>query len=214
MSYIAGMDAPTSLDPMTVEEFFAFLEGRPDGEKWELIEGMPVCDTTGTWNHQRLLGRIFGALHERSGARPWEVLPGFCVQLSPHDVAFPDVLVRPRGGIKMTSCICDDAIVAVEVLSPLTADRDLRWKRQLYPTLPALQHYVMIAPDDVEVFAYNRMERFAERRFGALEDLLDLSSLDISIPIADIYVGVSHSLQLRLPLPPANGQALQVRASS
>jgi Uma2 family endonuclease len=205
------MAVSTSLDPITVEEFFAFLEGRPDGEKWELIEGVPVRDATGTWHHQRLLGRIFGALHERSCKKPWEVLPGFCVQLSPHDVAFPDVLVRPRGGIEMTSCICDDAIIAVEVLSPLTADRDLRWKRQLYPTLPSLQHYVMIAPDDVEVFAYNRIDGFTERRFGALEDILDFSSIDVSIPITEIYVGVSPSLQLRLPLLPDNGHALQVR---
>jgi Uma2 family endonuclease len=212
MSYIAGMDASTSLDPMTVEEFFAFLEGRPDGEKWELIEGMPVRDATGTWDHQRLLGRIFGALHERSRARPWEVLPGFCVQLSLHDVAFPDVLVRPRGGIEMMSCICDDAIVAVEVLSPLTADRDLRWKRQLYPTLPSLQHYIMIAQDDVEVFAYNRNDGFSERRYGALEDVVDFPSMDVSIRIAEIYIGVRDSLQLRLPLLPDNGHALQVRA--
>jgi Uma2 family endonuclease len=212
MSYIAGMDASTSLDPMTVEEFFAFLEGRPDGEKWELIEGMPVRDATGTWDHQRLLGRTFGALHERSRARSWEVLPGFCVQLSPHDVAFPDVLVRPRGGIEMTSCICADAIVAVEVLSPLTADRDLRWKRQLYPTLPSLQHYLMIARDDVEVFVYSRNDGFREHRFGALEDVLDLAAIAVSIPIAEIYVGISQSLQLRLPLLPDNGHALQVRA--
>src|SRR5947209_4139281 len=123
MTYIAAMGASTFLDPLTVDEFFAFIEARPDGEKWELIEGEPVCDATGTWHHQRLLGRIFGALHERSCKRSWEVLPGFCVQLSPYDVAFPDVLVRPRGGIEMTSCICDDAIIAVEVLSPLTADR-------------------------------------------------------------------------------------------
>jgi Uma2 family endonuclease len=211
MSYMAGMDASTTLDPMTVEEFFAFLEGRPDGEKWELIEGMPVRDATGTWDHQRLLGRTFGALHERSRARSWEVLPGFCVQLSPHDVAFPDVLVRPRGGIEMTSCICDDAIIAIEVLSPLTADRDLRWKRQLYPTLPSLQHYVMIAPDDVEVFAYNRIDGFTERRFGALEDILVFSSIEVSIPITEIYVGVSASLQLLLALLPDNGHALRVR---
>jgi Uma2 family endonuclease len=212
MSYIAGMGASTTLDPVTVEEFFAFLEGRPDGEKWELIEGMPVRDAIGTWDHQRILGRMFSALDERSGPRPWEVLHGSCVQLSPHDVAFPDVLVRPRGGIEMTSCICVDAIVAVEVLSPLTADRDLRWKRQLYPTLPSLEHYVMIERGDVEVFVYSRNDGFREHRFGALEDVLDLAAIAVSIPIAEIYVGISQSLQLRLPLLPDNGHALQVRA--
>ena len=28
-----------STDPMTVEEFYAFTDTRPDNEKWELIEG-------------------------------------------------------------------------------------------------------------------------------------------------------------------------------
>jgi len=47
-----------SVDPFTVEDFFAFTAARPDGEKWELIEGFPVCDATGTWHHQRLLGGV------------------------------------------------------------------------------------------------------------------------------------------------------------
>jgi hypothetical protein len=70
----------------------------------------------------------------------------------------------------------------------------------------------MIAQDDVEVFAYNRNDGFSERRYGALEDVVDFPSMDVSIPIAEIYIGVSDSLQLRLPLLPDNGHALQVRA--
>ena len=141
-----------SVDPFTVEDFFAFTAARPDGEKWELIEGFPVCDATGTWHHQRLLGGVLGALWDTCRERPYEVLPGFAVRLSPHDVAVPDMVVRPQRSIEPTSCVCDDAIIAVEVLSPLTADRDLRWKRQLYPTLPSLQHYVIVTQDAVEVF--------------------------------------------------------------
>lgn len=29
-------------DQMTVEEFFAFMESRPDEERWELIDGIAV----------------------------------------------------------------------------------------------------------------------------------------------------------------------------
>jgi len=32
--------------PMREEEFFAFLETRPDGEKWELIDGVPILNPT------------------------------------------------------------------------------------------------------------------------------------------------------------------------
>jgi hypothetical protein len=34
-----------STDPMTMEEFYAFTDTRPDDEKWELIEGEPVLNT-------------------------------------------------------------------------------------------------------------------------------------------------------------------------
>jgi hypothetical protein len=30
--------------PMTVEEFYAFTDTRPDEEKWELIDGEPVLN--------------------------------------------------------------------------------------------------------------------------------------------------------------------------
>jgi Uma2 family endonuclease len=201
-----------SVDPFTVEDFFAFTAARPDGEKWELIEGFPVCDATGTWHHQRLLGGVLGALWDTCRERPYEVLPGFAVRLSPHDVAVSAMVVRPRRSIEPTSCVCDDAIIAVEVLSPLTADRDLRWKRQLYPTLPSLQHYVIVTQDAVEVFAYDRQHSFRERRFGAPEDVLDFPSIAAPISLDEIYSAVCPSLQLPLPMVPANGHTLQARA--
>src|SRR3954469_10538762 len=85
-----------SVDPFTVEDFFAFTAARPDGEKWELIEGFPVCDATGTWHHQRLLGGVLGALWDTCRERPYEVLPGFAVRLSPHDVVF-QIWLSDRG---------------------------------------------------------------------------------------------------------------------
>ena len=32
--------------PMTVEEFYAFTDARPDGEKWELIDGEAVLNAS------------------------------------------------------------------------------------------------------------------------------------------------------------------------
>jgi Uma2 family endonuclease len=32
----------TTADQMTVEQFLAFADTKPDGETWELIEGVPV----------------------------------------------------------------------------------------------------------------------------------------------------------------------------
>jgi len=40
--------------PMTVEEYFAFTETRPDNEKWELIDGEPILNASPSRSHQTI----------------------------------------------------------------------------------------------------------------------------------------------------------------
>lgn len=180
------------LEPMTAEDFFAFTEMRPDEEKWELIEGEPVMNASASRLHQRILANVLRVLsrleqdQKPSGRHSWEVLPGIGVRVSPNNVPVPDILIRPFDDLKGVECA--DMIVAFEVLSPSTADRDLRWKREAYAKLASLQHYVVIAQDAVEVAAYDRAAGFAERRFYGLAERLDLTALGLSLPLAEIYL--------------------------
>jgi Uma2 family endonuclease len=80
-------------------------------------------------------------------------------------------------------------IVAFEVLSPSTKKRDLRWKRTAYPSLSSLTHYIVIAQDAVEVIVFARDEDFAGRRLRSLDDAIEIRSLGISLPVAEIYHG-------------------------
>jgi Uma2 family endonuclease len=82
---------------------------------------------------------------------------------------------------------CDDAIVAIEVLSESTADRDSRWKRRAYARVASVMWYVVIAQDAVEVLVYARASNFAEQRLESLADTLHLPELGISLPLAEIY---------------------------
>ena len=51
------MGVPTiKTGPMTVEEYFAFTETRPDNEKWELIDGEPILNASPSRLHQRFFG--------------------------------------------------------------------------------------------------------------------------------------------------------------
>jgi Uma2 family endonuclease len=81
----------------------------------------------------------------------------------------------------------DDVIVAFEVLSPSTQDRDLRWKRAAYLSLPSLTDYVVVAQDAVDVVVFSRESGFAERRIQSLQASIDLPSLGISLPLAEVY---------------------------
>src|SRR5262249_28722495 len=125
---------------------------------------------------------------EREVKAPWTVLPGLGVRVSEKDRPEPDVLVirsehrRPHNRRDR-----NDAMVALEVLSPSTEGGDLRWKRNAYASLPSLTHYIVIAQDVVEVTIFARDEGFAERRIRSRNKAIELRSLGISLPAVEIY---------------------------
>ena len=177
--------------PMTVDEFYAFTDTRPDEEKWELIGGEPVLNAAPSRLHQKIVKNVIVALENRARelAASWEVLPGLGVRVSDTDRPEPDVVVAPPEAPSLDPQERDtsDVIVAFEVLSPSTKKRDLRWKRTAYPSLLSLSHYIVIAEDAVEVIVFARDEDFAGRRIRSLDEAIELGSLGISLPMAEIY---------------------------
>src|SRR5262249_8978400 len=128
-----------STGPMTVDEFYAFTDTRPDEEKWELIDGEPVLNASPGKLHQRIVMNLAIALagFQREANATWEVLPGLGVLVSNTKRPEPDLLILPAAapGPDLMRRDSDDVIVAFEVLSPSTLDRDLRWKRGAYTSL-------------------------------------------------------------------------------
>ncbi|QGM98333.1 Uma2 family endonuclease [Methylocystis parvus] len=173
--------------PMNAEEFFAFTAARPDDEKWELIDGEPVLNASASRLHQKILFNLTLLLGDisRSGDFSWEVLPGLGVRLSEISVPVPDLLIRPNDDL--VGAECSDMMIAFEVLSPSTANKDLRWKRKAYATLPTLSQYVVVAQDAVEVVSYDRANNFIERRFESADDALDLPVIGARLTLRDIY---------------------------
>jgi Uma2 family endonuclease len=173
--------------PMNAEEFFAFTATRPDEEKWELIDGEPVLNASASRLHQKIIGNIFLCLGELAKQTWWEVLPGIGVRLSEINVPIPDLLIRPNDDLRGVEC--SDMVVAFEVLSPSTANKDLCWKRKAYATLPTLSQYVVVAQDAVEIVSYDRVNNFAERRFETADAELDLPIIGARLSLRDIYRG-------------------------
>jgi Uma2 family endonuclease len=177
--------------PMSVEDFYAFTDERPDGEKWELVDGELVLNASPSRLHQRIVKNLtfFLTTLERRPGTSWEVLPGLGVRVSDKDRPEPDVLVIPVNGSSADpqGRDRDDVIVAFEVLSPSTERRDLHWKRTAYTSLPSLTHYIVIAQDAMEVVVFARDNDFAERRLRSLDAVIELRSLDVSLPVAEIY---------------------------
>jgi Uma2 family endonuclease len=167
---------------MTVEEFYAFTDTRPDNEKWELIEGEPVLNASPSPTHQWIVRNLVIDLgnKERQINAPWAILPGLGVRVSRTNRPEPDVLIIPRAS-DPSKRDTSEVIAAFEVLSPSTAERDLRWKRTAYIGLPSL-----IAQDAVDVVIFARDTGFAEHRFRSVNSL-ELLALGISLPLSEIY---------------------------
>ena len=186
------MGVPTiKTDPMTVEEFYAFTDTRPDNEKWELIGGEPILNASPSPIHQWIIKNLVIALgnRERELGAAWIILPGLGVRVSPTDRPEPGVLIIPRGAPSQDPSERDvaEVVVAFEILSPSTEERDLRWKRTAYTSLPSLTHYVVIAQDAIEVVVFAREAGFAERRLRSLGETPELPALGISLPLSEIY---------------------------
>lgn len=176
-----------SVEVMDAETFFRFAETRPDEEKWELFDGVPVMNPTPVYPHQaivRNLLRILGNLEiERNAA--WTVIPGIAVRVSETSVPVPDVMILPRR--RDDAHVCDDMIAAFEVLSPSTRKRDLDWKRKAYAGLLSVLHYVIIAPGKVEILHDQRSKAWAELKLQDMRDALFIPELAIELKLANIY---------------------------
>lgn len=186
------MGVPTiKTGPMTVEEYFAFTDTRPDNEKWELIDGGPILQASPSGTHHRILKNLVFLLAaaERAQPRSWEAIPGIGVRVSATSLPEPDVMILPAESIRRDPYgrETQDVIATFEILSPSTAERDLHWKRAAYTSLPSLTHYVVIAQDAMEVVVFARDAGFVERRIRSLGGSIEMPALGISLPLAELY---------------------------
>ena len=175
---------------MTIEEFLGYVEERPDGEKWELIEGIAVLSPTPTDFHQFIVANLILGLGNWKLQRtaPWFVLPGVGTRVpaSPRSLPAPDVMVKERAGTG--SHVSDEALVLFEVLSPSNKKADRDWRLSVYRSVLNCQHYVTIAQNRVHVLRHDRDNDWKPVKLGGLDEAVALPALGgVTIPLADIY---------------------------
>ena len=172
---------------MTFDEFVAFLETRPDDEKWELVEGRPVLSPSPVYAHQLLVGNLIEDLRAsvRTLIPRLAVIPGIGVKVNERNAPVPDVMIRPLDSLD--GSFCDDIVMACEVLSPGTAHRDRKWKVEVYTAMPSLQGYLILSPGKVQATLYARANGFSPVVFGDPGSVLSLSAPGVALPLASLY---------------------------
>ena len=175
--------------PMTIEEFLEFCEGRPDDERWELIEGVAVMNANPVQVHQLIVSNIVAALRMEKIAQGATWIPmvgvGTLVPSSPNSLPQPDVFVQE--GTALESPITDDALVLFEVLSKSNTKADQAWRQKVYASVPNCQHYVTVATKSITVVRYGRSANWKGTEIKGIKDALDLPALHVALPLAEIY---------------------------
>lgn len=173
----------------TIEAFHAFVDDRPEDEKWELIDGEIVLNPTATDWHQVIVGTLIHELHkarDRAEGR-WQIMPGIGTRVpdDPHNEPVPDVMIVPS--LAEASNWTFDALVTFEVLSPFSLRRDMVRKRGFYSRIEKLTHYIVLAQDRREATVFARSDGFEPKILNAADTKIEIEPLGVSIALADIY---------------------------
>ncbi len=174
---------------MTIEDFLEFCDGRPDDERWELIEGVAVMNATPVQIHQVVCGNLVWLLIREKIQRDTSWLPllgvGTRVPSSPFSLPQPDVYVQQGAALDVP--VTDDAIVLFEVLSKSNTKADRAWRERVYASVANCQHYVTIATKSAKVERFDRSTGWRRNEIKGLDASLDLPALDVSLLLAEIY---------------------------
>jgi Uma2 family endonuclease len=204
--YNAAMEQET-IEPqlMTIDEYLEFE--RQSREKHEYYGGEVVAMAGGSAMHSliamnlvreiglRLKGkqcRVFGSdLRVRIPNHPTYVYPDVSVVCGPLEF-------DPRDKLRHT--IMNPKLV-IEVSSPSTESRDWVKKTGRYVSVPSIQEYLIVGQFEPQTFSISRAPggNWSFTPVGGLEAALWLRSLEIEIPMAEVYAGVEFPT---LPIEP------------
>ncbi len=173
----------------TIEAFHAFVEDRPESEKWELIDGEIVLNPTANNRHQLIANNIQFELEttRRRTAALWRVHAGIGTRRSDdqQNEPVPDVMIVPT--LTGVSNSTFEALVVFEVLSPFSLRRDMVHKRNFYTRIESLTHYVVVAQDRREATVFARSAGFEPDVLTEADAKIEIAQLGVSLALADIY---------------------------
>jgi Uma2 family endonuclease len=179
--------APVS---MSKEAFLAWVE-QTEG-RYEYAGGRVTMMVYVTRNHAIVSGNLFATLKAKLNFERYDVATeSFAVEVGTN-IRFPDVVVEPaqQDGAALRA---KAPLVIAEVLSPATLHLDFGDKRREYLSIPTLETYVVVSPDEPRIWLWRRSAgEFSTdpEIVEGLDKTLGLTALDIDIPLGEIYRGV------------------------
>ncbi|MFG5118788.1 Uma2 family endonuclease [Methylorubrum sp. POS3] len=171
---------------MRVAEYKEWVAARPEGERWELIDGAPVMMAPAKDRHHRIVYNLLRALGDLADPRGCWAQTGLAVLSEAMDdyAPIPDVLVRC--GTELPDGYAQDPLLLAEVLSPSTMINDRGFKAAFYQSIPSLRTLLLIYQDEARVEVWRREAEWTMTIAGPGETIA-LPELGGSLSVADVY---------------------------
>jgi Uma2 family endonuclease len=186
------VNAPAPLSgSMDVDEFMAFMETRPHGEDWDLIEGVAVMKAPATYVHRRLAFNLCSLLNAASDTRHVHLFAYVNVAVRNHGVrnfqAQPDVAVVP--GLASYDLYSERYQLVAEVL-PLSNTRDeIDLKLRRYREAPNNIYAVVMEPREFLVEIYAKSGGCQPVVLKRPDDPIEMPEFGLRCTVADLYRG-------------------------
>jgi Uma2 family endonuclease len=184
---------------MDVDEFMAFLETRPQGEHWDLIEGVAVMMAPPSVAHQRIAHNLCNLLAIAFAARRLDLFAytGLGVR-TPGVKNFhpqPDVVVLP--GIAGYDLYSENFLLVAEVLSPSNTRAAIELKLRRYREAPDNLYAVVIEPREYLVQISAKRGNWQPVALNKADDPIEMPEFDLSCRVMDLYRGTPLDPQSR-----------------
>lgn len=190
----------------TLEEYFRIA--RDSEERLEYVDRQIVAMAGGTYIPSLIAANLVGELPVRLKGTPCQVLESNLrvgIRRAGR-YTYPDVPVvcgKPEFDPKDDETVVNPRLL-IEVLSPSTELSDRGEKFTRYRMLDSLQEYVLVSQDKpmVECFFRQLDGGWLLMPYSGLEAVAKLRSLQIEIPLTEIYAGVNFPPADEEQLPP------------
>ena len=174
---------------MDVDEFTAFLETRPHGEQWELIEGVAVMMAPANPVHQRVAYNLCNLLESAFVERGLDLFAHIDIGIRNIGLKdfqpVPDVVVLP--GIPSYEPYSERYRLAAEVLSPSNTRREIDLKLRRYCEAPDNLYAVVIEPREFLVEIYARSRGWQPMVLKQADNTIEMPEFGLVCCVGDLY---------------------------
>lgn len=182
------MGQPQSVAKMSLDEFCEWVltqERKYEYYKGEIFDVYAMAGAKAL--HNTVAGNVFAALHSALRGKPCRpFVADMMLRLVNDNVGYyPDVMVTCSEADRARETFKTDAVLVVEVLSDSTAAYDLGKKFESYRRVPSMQEIVFIDTERRSIDHYRRDGQ--QWVLLAPEELLNLNSVGVMIPRADVF---------------------------